>query len=112
MTTPARRRRRKAAENNYAPVRWDEDPNIPILFANQVFVRLQEDYILVTFGQAELPKELELTPETRTLLRAEGIHAKVVARLAVTPRKLAQIIEHLTTVHNRWLEIQQEQQRE
>jgi len=111
---PKRTRSRKPRETEdetqqgiQVRARWENTERIPILFANHVFVRLQDDDFVVTFGQAELPYEVDLTDEMREKLRTEGLPIQVVARLAIPAEKISSVIEVLVNVHNQRLERQQ-----
>ena len=94
------------AQGILLPVRWEVPRDTSILFANQIFVRLQDDFVILTFGQAELPYEIQITEETRTLLQEKGLPIQVVARLATTPQKLGEMAEQMNRIHKIWLERQ------
>lgn len=85
------------------PTRWEGFEKVPILFADAVFVRLQGEQVIITFGHGQLPYEVQLSEETLMKLSEEGVPIQVVTRLAVTPDKLGEIIQHLTTVHRAWI---------
>ena len=109
----SRRRRSRAEPQPVAetrgfllPVRWEVPKDTSIIFSNHIFVRLQDDHVIITFGQAELPYEVQVTEETRTRLQAEGLPVQVVARLATTPQKLGEMAEQMNRIHNIWLERQ------
>ena len=94
------------AQGILIPLRWEVPKDTSIQFTNHIFVRLQDDYVIITFGQAELPYEIEITEETRTRLQESGLPIQVVARLATTPRKLGEMAEHMSRIHKIWLERQ------
>ena len=102
------RRRRSSAERGSdiaihqlaAPIQWESREGNPILFADQLFVRLQGDNVVLSFGQAELPYEAQLTQET---LGERPVTVRVVARLAVTPRILERMAGHMNQIYNAWL---------
>ena len=76
-------------------VRFEGGEEIPILFANHVFVRSGPDGFLVSFAQSHGPYDLNITTET---LRNEGIAAKIVARLIVPPNRMRQFAEIFNNV--------------
>ena len=85
------------------PTRWQASEYAPFLYANQVFVRLEEGQVLITFGQAVAPYEVPpLSDETLERVKREGVPVYPVARLAVAPQQLGLMIEHLTTILNVW----------
>ena len=64
---------------------WKEEPEIQLLFTNYTFVRSQGNSFFVSFGEAEIPRRLELDDETRERYEKEGIDIRTVARLAMSP---------------------------
>ncbi|MCI0439125.1 MAG: hypothetical protein L0177_08340 [Chloroflexi bacterium] len=118
MTTPRRRRRQSdekppeevepVGESLATHLNWDVGPQPPIVFANHIFIRLQDDYFLVSFGQVELPRLLDIDEETRQRLVREGMTVQSVARLAITPYRMGQMLEQLNRLYNRWIERQEE----
>ena len=90
-------------------IRWEESTDVPILYANHFWVRLQEGQFLLTFGQAELPRE-DLSEERAAQLEREGLPVKVVSRLAVPSERIPQVIEALTNIHQRWAAGQRSQE--
>ena len=83
-------------------VHWDDSESFPITFANHVFVRLQDDIALVSFGQVELPREVPLSEETRNRMNEEGLPVQTVARLALPVAKISDVIRHLSTIYEIW----------
>jgi hypothetical protein len=88
--------------------RWTGLERVPIVFANHMWVRWQEDQFLLTFGQAELPFEPEISQETRENLKAEGLPIRPVVRLAISPAFMSRTIEGLTKVHRATQDTHQE----
>ena len=84
------------------PALWENPTNLPMLFANHLFVRRQDDYVILTFGQAELPYETQLDSERIKEIAEEGLPIQVVARLATTQQKLNDFIRHLSNVRDTW----------
>lgn len=82
---------------------WEGVEALPVLWANQIFVRLEdEEQVLITFGQATLPHEVQLSPDSIQRLKTAGLPVRAVARLAVTPRRLEEMMAHLNTIRAVW----------
>ncbi|GEM_PF-5293243 len=99
---PARRVRAQGDQMIQVKGVW-QDVKLPPVFVNQIFVRGQEDHVFITFGEADLPKELEITNELRQRLLKEGLPVYPVVRLVVTPSILEQFIDKLQVVQQRLL---------
>jgi len=103
QTRPKSAKEANVIEENFSiPIRWESTSRNPILFTNQIFVRAHEDHFIVTFGQTDLPYEVELSEETKERLGKQGLPIQVVARLAIAPASMGQFIQHLTAVHDSW----------
>lgn len=87
---------------------WENSENVPILFANHFFVRLQDDAFLLTFGQMEIPLEAPLSDGALQNLQTAGMPVQTIARIAMTPERITRVIENLTTVRDIWLKRQGE----
>lgn len=112
MTTRRRstRRERQTTDQDQLipiPIHWERQADDLIKFVNQIFVRLQDDHVVLTFGQAELPYDVEITDETRSKLQEQGIPVQVVTRLAVTPRRLGAMADQMKKIYDIWLDRQQ-----
>ena len=90
------------------PTHWERSPEVLITFVNHIFVRLQDDHVILTFGQSELPYEIEVTEEVRAQLQEDGLPVQVVSRLAVTHQKLGEMAEQMNRIYNVWLQHQGE----
>lgn len=66
-----------------ARLRWDPEPQIPILYANQLFISGEGNQFVLTFGAATLPLEHPITEEIRERLKTEGLRVVPVVRIAV-----------------------------
>lgn len=86
------------------PIRWRESNDPPILYANHMFVRLQDGTFILSFGQVELPRTVELNQEIRDSLEQEGIEIQVISRLAMPPNTLRQVIASLQKVYDTYAE--------
>lgn len=93
---------RESAGRLSIPINWTQDSGLPILLANHAFVRLQDDCFIVTFGQIELPREIDLSEETKERLESEGIPVQIVSRLAITPARMRIIIESFSRLYEIW----------
>ena len=93
-----------------ARLRWEGVQRVPILFANHIWVRLQDDQFHVTFGQAELPFEQTFSEETLEKLNEEGVPIRPVVRLAISPSKMEGMIEVLARVYQLWEDHQKEEE--
>lgn len=91
-----------------APLNWQAPEQIPVQFANNVFVILQEDYFLVTFGHTELPHRGPISPEELAEMVKRGVPVTPVARLVISPVGMGRILQELTRLYQRWEQIQQE----
>lgn len=79
--------------------RWESVEQLPIVFANQMFVGLADGQVFITFGYSELPMESPLGLETRERLEREGVPIHAVARLVIAPAKLGQMLAALNQVY-------------
>lgn len=66
-------------------VRFEGGEDIPVLFANHVFVRSSSDGFLVSFAQSHGPYIVNPTPDD---IQREGVAAKIIARLLIPPTRM------------------------
>ena len=88
--------RTQSAETITVQVRFEGGDDVPILFANHVFVRSGPDGFIVSFAQSHGPYVVDTTLE---VINREGVAAKIIARLLVPPnrmRQFAEIFQRLT----------------
>ncbi|MFH1140745.1 MAG: hypothetical protein V1724_03530, partial [Chloroflexota bacterium] len=114
MTMP-RRQRRSAAKQSRAegieqepilvPMRWVGTDDLPILMANQIFIRYMEGQIILTFGQATPPYELQISKDTIAQLQREGAPCRAVARVSVAPIKFSGMVRALNEIQSRLKEM-------
>ena len=76
-------------------VSFEGGEDVPILFVNNLFVRLSPDGFLSSFAQSHGPYILGLTPEQAA---TEGISARVVSRLAIPANRMKEFLDILNTV--------------
>lgn len=68
--------------------------DVPILYASNVFVRHENDVFLLTFAQAHGPYLIDITKEELESMKT--IPAKIVARLAIPPSRMKEIVNVLS----------------
>jgi len=66
-------------------VRFEGGEDLPILFANHIFVRTGPDGCLVSFAQSHGPYVTEISAED---LERGGVAAKIIARLLVPHNRI------------------------
>lgn len=111
MTTPRRQRRARTegggqpaiteAQSIRVPLRWVGADEVPIMMANQIFVRYSDGQIVIAFGQGIGPYELPISKDTEARLKREGIPVRTVAQVSVTPVRLGQMLQALNDLHGR-----------
>lgn len=78
-----------------AHVTFEGGEDLPILFANHIFVRLTPDGFMVSFAQSHGPYRLDLTPEQVAQL---GIPAKIITRLLIPHARMKEMVELLNNI--------------
>lgn len=73
-------------------VRFEGGDDIPILFANHIFIRSGPDGFMLSFAQSHGPYLLRPTAKQ---LRSVGVGAKVIARLLVPPHRMQEMVDLL-----------------
>lgn len=86
-------------------ITFEGSEDIPIAFANHIFIRHMEDVFLVTFAQSHGP--YIVNPTAEQLKQMHTIPAKVVARIAVPPTKMKEIIDVLNENYSRFVKTKQ-----
>jgi hypothetical protein len=81
-------------------VRFEGGEDIPILFANNMFVRSSSDGFLVSFAQSHGPYIVDQTPED---LQREGVSAKIIARLLIPPSRMREFAEIFNNVSQQFV---------
>jgi len=89
----AEEQEQKIEEEKWVRIRIEGYEDIPIFHVNHIFVTHTTDEFFVTFAQIHPPYLLELTKEEVEEL--SYIPAKVVARIALTPTKMKELIDTL-----------------
>jgi hypothetical protein len=83
------------------PMHWVGADEVPIMMANQIFVRYTEGQVLIAFGQAVGPYEVQVSKDTQARLKREGIPARTVAQVSVSPVRFGQMLRALNDLHGR-----------
>lgn len=84
-------------------VEFEGSENVPIVFANNLFVRHEEDIFIITFAQAHGPYIVNPTPEQ--LKQIGRIPSQVVARIAVSPVKMKEFLSVLSGNFDRFMKM-------
>lgn len=87
-------------------VEFTGSENVPIVFANNVFVRHEEDMFIITFAQAHGPYIVKPTPEQ--LKKIGKVPSQVVARIAVSPIKMKEFLKVLSGNFERFMKMKAE----
>lgn len=83
-------------------VYWETADQIPVLYANHIWVRILDGQFHVTFGQAEGPYENPVSEATMAKLVESGAAIHPVAKLAISPMNMGRMIKVLNDLFNRW----------
>ncbi len=84
-----------------AKLEWSDAESVPIIYANHLFVRHEEDNFVITIGQAHGPYWLEMPEEVKGKEIKVPIHA--VARIAVSPQSMKSMLDALNQNYERFL---------
>lgn len=87
---------------------WDVPDELPTLFSNHIFVSEVDGQFTLTFGRAHLPYELRLTEEMVERMRNDGLPARAIARIAVSPESMGKYIEAMSLIYQQWRDRQTE----
>ena len=85
------------------PARWESAEDLPILFVNNMFLRRQDDYFILTLGQAELPYVQQISPETLAKLEEDPIPIRAVARLGMPQSVFERFVQSINDMYEKWL---------
>lgn len=80
---------------------WVDAESVPIVYANHLFVRHEEDNFVITLGQAHGPYWLEIPEELKGKEVEVPIH--VVARIAVPPKAMKSMLDALNQNYESFL---------
>lgn len=87
-------------------VEFEGSENVPIVFANNLFIRHEEDMFIITFAQAHGPYIVNPTPEQ--LKQIGKIPSQVVARIAVSPVKMKDFLNVLSGNYEQFIKMKAE----
>lgn len=82
--------------------RQSSTENVPLVFANVVFVGLADGNVIMTLGHVLPPPEHPLSEQTRKQLEEEGVEAKPVARVLIPGAHFERIMGQLDTILESW----------
>ena len=93
------------------PFKWEDNPDVPIVFANQILVQYSSDNeFIVSFGQVAPPPLLSQEQAQRFLDEHSEISVKTVLRLSLTPERVVEFIRVLQANHRNYQEGQARKQ--
>lgn len=78
------------SERLVVQVSFQGGEDLPILFANHIFVRTGADGCLVSFAQSHGPYQVDMTPEE---LQRVGVEAKIIARLLIPTNRVREMAD-------------------
>lgn len=91
----------KKKEGRYLPIRVEVPPDLQTYHANFVFAAHTDDEFFITFGLIHQPYLIEPTKEQIEAI--EYVPAKAVSRIALSPRKMKEVIDVLNTNYQLFL---------
>ena len=77
------------------PLHWQSEPQVPVLFANQVALQVLEDQLVIMFGIVKQPLQPP-TEELTARLKIEGLPVVPVAQVVMGRHKVKELIEAFT----------------
>lgn len=87
-------------------VEFEGGENVPIVFANNLFVRHEEDMFIITFAQAHGPYIVKPTMEQ--LKQVGKVPSQVVARIAVSPLRMKEFLNALIGNYEQFIKMKTE----
>ena len=91
----------KKEEGRYVPIRVEVPPDLRTYHVNYAFVAHTDDEFFITFGLMHQPYLVEPTKEQ--IQAIEYVPAKAVSRIALSPRKMKEVIDVLNTNYQLFL---------
>lgn len=91
----AERRRRAQAEPQQfrrleAPLKWQSEPRVAVLHADEVYIQQHDDQCVITFGAWDMPYG-DVTQEFREQVTREGVPVIPVAKVVIKVEKVQQM---------------------
>ena len=90
------------SEGREIPIEWKIPETMRAVFANQMLVTHTDGQFVVVFFEALVPPILE--GDSESIKNIDRVPAVAVARIAVPPKKMPDIIKALQNSYNRYLE--------
>ena len=84
-------------------VEFEGSENVPIVFANNMFVRHEEDMFIITFAQAHGPYIVK--PTVEQLKEIGKVPTQVVARIAVSPIRMKEFLNVLNGNYEQFIKM-------
>jgi hypothetical protein len=90
------------------PLVWTDNPDSPIMFANQILIQHPTSYseFILSFGQVAPPPILTIEQTEKFLGDSPEVEVKTIVRLGVTPERLVEFIKVLQTGYRNYQEAQ------
>ncbi len=98
----AEEKRQEIAVERQVPIRLEGAEEIPISYVNYVLVSHTTDEFFMTFAQMHPP--YWLAPTKEDVERLTHIPAKAVARIALTPSKMKELIDVLNENYKKFIQ--------
>lgn len=73
------------------PLKWEVPEDLPVVWVNNFVVQHTQHEFILTFFQVTPPILIKPTPED--LEAVESVPARAIARIALTPRAMAQLLD-------------------
>lgn len=106
----AKKTKQPAEKRAYAvPIRWEIPDDLEVLWASNFVVQHSLREFILSFFQAPPPLLIEPTEEELEAATKEGYPAKAVARIALTPPAVKELIQILQTNLDNFISVMEEE---
>ncbi len=106
----AKKTKGAAEESEYTvPIRWEIPDDLKVLWASNFIVQHSMREFILSFFQAPPPLLIEPTKEELEAAAKAGYPAKAVARIALSPAAVKELIEILQTNLDNFVRVMEEQ---
>lgn len=102
----ARKKKVLEPKEKLLPIRIEGANEVPMCYANHVFVTHTLDEFYLTFSQLHPPYFLT-EPTKEEVEQLTHVPAKVVTRVAISPNKMKELVDALSENYKKFLEIQE-----
>lgn len=82
-------------------IQWVNSNEIPVLYADQLWVQYSQGQFILTFGNTEIPAG-RMTAKEQEILDEKGLDVTTTARVAVSPQRLEAMIRALAGVYEKY----------